>query len=302
MIKELITDLAGDKITLSQALTRSKIIAFKINNDTLKNWIKKESEGYVFDDELLPEYRKVYSEMNLIAQFTGGEERIIPFKIPEGTPKNVLDTIYFHQILESISIVELQLAESGRPENGRITLPNEMMEMIKSTLPKPLIMQITMVGGVIDKLQRKINTVHYHNIINQTKNKLLDILLELEAEFPNLENDYIMSDENNNKANNIITNNIYGGNSPINIATGNNNTQTNSISIENINFDRLKELNVEEKEIEELKSIVSESKDDKSKFPSKVMGWLSSVTSSLVARGFYDNIPQITEFAQSLIQ
>ncbi len=302
MIKELITDLAGDKITLSQALTRSKIIAFKINNDTLKNWIKKESEGYVFDDELLPEYRKVHSEMNLIAQFTGGEEKIIPFKTPEGTPKNVLDTIYFHQILESISIVELQLGESGRPENGRITLPNEMMEMIKSTLPKPLIMQITMVGGVIDKLQRKINTVHYHNIIIQTKNKLLDILLELEAEFPNLENDYIMSDENNSKANNIITNNIYGGNTPINIATGNNNTQTNSISIENINFDRLKELNVEEKEIEELKSILSESQDDKSKFPSKVMGWLSSVTSSLMARGLYDNIPQITEFAQSLIQ
>lgn len=301
MIKELITELAADKIPLSQALTRSKIIAFKINNDTFKNWIKKESEGYEFDDELLPEYRKVFSEMNLIAQFTGGEERIIPFKIPEGTPQEVIDTIYFHQIRESISIVELQLSSDGTPQNGRITLPNEMMEMIKSTLPKAMIMQITMVGGVIDKLQRNINTIQYHNILNQTKNKLLDILLELETEFPNLENDYIMNDENNQKANNIITNNIYGSNSPVNIATGDNNVQTNTIKIEHIDIEKLKELGVEDKDIQELTTIVTEANGDKTKIGSKIIGWISSVTSSLVARGLYDNIPKISEFAQTLM-
>ena len=79
MIKQLITDLANDNITLSQAFLRSKLIAYKINNDTFKNWIKKESEGYDYNDPLLPPYRKVYSEMQLIAQFAGGAESIIPF-------------------------------------------------------------------------------------------------------------------------------------------------------------------------------------------------------------------------------
>lgn len=301
MIKQLITDLANDNITLSQALTRSKLIAYRIDNEAFKNWIKKESEGYDYDDPILPTYRKVFNEMQLIAQFTGGQESIIPFELPKDTPKEVSETIYFHKIIESISIVEIQIGNSQIPENGRITLPHAMMEMIISTLPRPLIMQLKLSGAVFDKLARKINTIQYHNIISQTKNKLLDTLLELEKEFPNLENDYIMNAENTEKTNSIITTNIYGGNAPFNIATGNNNVQTNNINLEQIDYAKLKSLHVEDKEIEDLKIIVEESKNDKSKFPSKVLGWLGSVTSSLVARGLYDKIPQITEYMQTLI-
>jgi hypothetical protein len=300
MIKQLITDLANDNITLSQALLRSKLIAYKINNGTFKNWIKKESEGYDFDDPLLPPYRKVLSEMQLIAQFTGGAERIIPFQLPEDTPKEILDSIHFHQIRESLSIVEIQAGDK-KNENGRITLPNGMMEIIKATLPRPLRTQIQLGGGIVDKLERKINNVHYHDVINQTRNKLLDTLLDLEQEFPNLENDYIMNDKNNEKANSIVTTNIYGGNAPVNIATGNNNSQTINLSIENIDYEKLKSFEVEDKEIEDLKVIVEESKVDKSKFPTKVLGWLGSVSTSLAARGLYDKIPQITEYIQTLL-
>ncbi len=300
MIKQLITDLANDNITLSQAFLRSKLIAYKINNDTFKNWIKKESEGYDYNDPLLPPYRKVYSEMQLIAQFAGGAESIIPFKLPDDTPKEILDTIYFHQIRESLSIVEIQAGDK-KTENGRITLPSAMMEMVKSTLPSNLKAQLRFSGAIVDKLERKMNTVNYHDVINQTKNKLLDILLELESEFPNLENDYIMNDSNNEKANSIVTTNIYGGNAPVNIATGNNNNQTITLSIENIDYEKLKSFDIEDKEIEDLKVIVEDSKQDKSKLPSKVLGWLGSVSSSLAARGLYDKIPQITEYIQTLL-
>jgi len=50
MIKELITDLAFDKITLSQALTRAKLIARQIKNDSFKNWLNKELNGYEYND------------------------------------------------------------------------------------------------------------------------------------------------------------------------------------------------------------------------------------------------------------
>lgn len=301
MIKDLITDLANSNIKLSEALTRSKLIAFKINNDTFKAWIKKEIEGYQLQDQMLPAYRKIYSEITLIAQFVGGEEREIPFQLPEDTHQNVLDTIHFHEIREPISIVEVQIGNDDKPQAGRITLPTPMMEMIKSTLPKALLMQIKMGGGVIDKLQRDVNTIQYNNVIDQTKNKLLDILLELEAEFPNLENDYVMNDDNNSKANNIITNNIYGTNTPINIATGDNANQTNIITHESIDYEKLKSLEVDDKEIEDLKVIVEESKGDKSIFSQKILGWISSVTSSLTAKGLYDNIPAITEYLQTLM-
>ena len=301
MIKELITDLSNDNIKLSQALNRSKIIAFKLNNETFKNWIKKEIEGYDFNDKLLPKFRNIFSELTLIAEYPGGTEVKIPFKLPDDTPQNVIDTIYFHKILEPISIVELQLEQNDKPQNGRITLPTVMMEMIKSTLRREIILQVKIGRGVIEKLQRNFNTVQYYNVIDQTKSKLMDILLELEAEFPNLENDYKMNEENTKKADNIITNNIYGNNTPINISTGDYANQTNTIKIESIDFEKLKSLNVEDKEIEDLKVIVEETKGDKSAFSSKILGWISSVTSSLSARGLYDSIPQITEYIQTLM-
>ena len=87
-------------------------------------------------------------------------------------PKEILDTIYFHQIRESLSIVEIQAGDK-KTENGRITLPSAMMEMVKSTLPSNLKAQLRFSGAIVDKLERKMNTVNYHDVINQTKNKLL---------------------------------------------------------------------------------------------------------------------------------
>lgn len=300
MIKQLITDISYDNITLSQALTRSKIIAHKLNNDTLKSWVKKEIDGYDFNDPFLPKYRKILSEMYLIAKFSGGEETKFPFNLPSDTPSDVLDTVKFHQIRESIPIVELQITKEKEPTNGRIKLPLGMLEMAKSTLPKPVLMQIQMVGGVIDTLEREVHSVNLHNVVNQTKNILLDTLLELETQFPDLENDYTMNEENEEKANNIITTNIYGSNSPVNIATGDNVTQNNELKIENIDFEKLKSLNVEEQQIEDLKEIIISSNGDKKTFASKAIGWIGKVTTSLTARGLYDNIPEITEFVQTL--
>lgn len=300
MIKQLIIDISHDNISLSQALTRSKIISHKLNNDTFKNWIKKETEGYEFDDPLMPSYRKIFSEMYLIAKFSGGQETKFPFSPPENSPQEVLDTIKFHQIREPIPIIEIQISNEEKPVNGRIKLPLGMLEMAKSTLPKPVLMQIQMVGGVIDTLEREVHTVNLHNVINQTKNILLDTLLDLETQFPDLENDYTMTEENEMKANNIITTNIYGNNVPVNIATGNNVTQNNELKIENIDFDKLKALNVEDEHLQELKEIVENSQGDKKTFASKAIGWLGKVTASLTSRGIYDSIPVITEYIQTL--
>ena len=64
-----------------------------------------------------------------------------------------------------------------------MTLPSAMMEMVCSTLPNNLKAQLRFSGAVVDKLERTMNTVNYHDVINQTKNRLLDILLELAALF-----------------------------------------------------------------------------------------------------------------------
>ncbi|WP_454947029.1 AbiTii domain-containing protein [Capnocytophaga leadbetteri] len=291
-MKTLITKIANNQITLSDALLQSKIITHKINNTIFKKWLKKETEGYKSNDDMLPSYRKIANRMELSLEL-GGEKQPIPFNLsPEFE-----DSVNFYQIIESISIVEEEVKKGSR----KILYPIEMVQHVFSSLSKKTQAMINLyqMRGAILKLEGEINILSYKNVIDQTKNKLLDILLELDYEFPNIKNEYTMNKENNDKTNNIITNNIYGNNAPINLSTGDNSNQTIVVN-ENIDYSKIKNLGVDENYIDELKKIISETKNDKSSLFKRVMGWLSSVTSSLSARALYDNIPKLLEHLSSI--
>ncbi len=291
-MKTLITKIANNQITLSDALLQSKIIAHKINNTIFKEWLKKETEGYEPNDDMLPSYRKIANRMELSLELGCGKQPI-PFNLSP----DFEDSVNFHQIIESISIVE----EEVKKGSGKILYPIEMVQHVFGSLSKKTQAMINLykTKGAILKLEREINILSYKNVIDQTKNKLLDILLELDCDFPNIKNEYTINKENNNKTNNIITNNIYGNNAPINLSTGDNSNQRIVVN-ENIDYSKIKKLGVDENDIDELKKIISETKNDKSSLSKRVMGWLSSVTSSLSARALYDSIPKLSEYLSSI--
>jgi hypothetical protein len=296
MIKQLITDLAYDNIKLSQALTRAKIIANKLKNETFKSWLNKELEGYTYDDTYLPDYRKVWSPVQLVAEFPTGQTHNFPVIPPDDLTSEFQDAINKHRIAEPISIVEAQIANIEE-SNGYINLPRQLIDAISGPYTK----QVRIYRGVIRKGYREIGKVHYQSVIELTKQKLLDTLMELENEFPDLINEYAMTKENNDKVQNIITNHIYGNNSPTTIAAGVNVEQTvNYNSLTQEDESKLKEYGLLEDEIEELKKIVASKSNDKPSFVGKAMKWLGSVTASVAGRGLYDNIPAITDFVHKL--
>lgn len=297
MIKELIDDIAFDKIKLSQALTRAKLVANKVKNDNFKNWLRKELEGYNFNDTHLPKYRKIWSPIFLTAEFPFGQLHKFPVVMPDDTEEIILDTINFHRATEPISIVEEQINNLDKP-TGYIKLPPQQVEMLAGLYRS----QVEGQGGVVRKGSREVGKAQYQSIIELTKQSLLDTLMELESEFPNLINDYRMTKENDDKVQNIITNNIYGNNNPMNIAAGNNVEQSgNTISISAESVEQLRSYGVEEKEIEEIITIVAENQNDRESLKSKAMKWLGTVSASIAGRGLYENIPAITEFVQGLI-
>lgn len=298
MIKQLITDIAYDNIKLSQAITRAKLVENKIKNDTLKKWLNKELEGYEFDDKYLPSYRKVWSVINLTAEFPFGRTQTFPVVLDESFGEKTLDLINFHRIVEPISIVEQQIENIQSPK-GHINIPPQQVQMLAGLFKD----QIDEYRGVVRSGKREIGKVQYQNVLEQTKQKLLDTLMELENEFPNLIDDYQMTEENKDKVQNIITNNIYGDNNPMNIAAGKTVEQTgNSITINAADIKKLKKLGVEDEQIEELKTIVTENSKDKSTLTSKAMKWLGSVSASIAAKGLYDNLPALTEYVQQVIK
>lgn len=296
MIKQLITDIAYDNITLSQALTRAKLISNRVKNETFKNWIIKELEGYNFHDEILPDYRKLRCVTFLTIDLPYGEKHTFPVSFGNETDKKFLDLVLYHRAIEPIAIIEQNISMLPTSK-GHISLTPEQVEI----LGKPFQDQIDGYRGALRSGYWEVGKSQYINIIELTKQKLLDTLLELDNEFPNLSNEFTMTKENEEKVQNIITNHIYGDNSSTNIAAGLNVNQTiTSTNLKAEDESKLKSYGITDEEINELKKIIENKPNDKPKFVGKAMKWLGGVTASIAAKGLYEHIPAVTDFIHKL--
>jgi hypothetical protein len=296
MINELITDIVYDKITVSQGLTRAKLIARQIKNETFKNWLNKELNGYDYEDPLMPEYRKIWAEIQLTAEFPFGQVQSFPVVLSDDQ-RDLSDLLNHHRIVEPIAIVE-QNIEQMKEAKAYIHLNGGMVQTV-SELYKD---QMAQNRGVIRSGKRTIGKAQLTNVVELTKKKLIDTLQDLEEQFPDLDNKYVMSDENSKKAQNIITNNIYGNNNPLNVAAGEQITQGDiNLTINADQISKLKELGVEEEALEELQTIDKENPKGSSERKGKIMSWLGRVSASMTAKGVYENMPELIEFVGNLI-
>ena len=197
MIQGLIKDLAFDKITLSQALTRAKLIARQIKNDTFGGWLKNELNGYGYNNTLLPIYRKIWAEIKLTAEFPFGRIHTFPV-VMNDNQKEIEELINFHYVTEPISIIEqniLQMTEG----KGHIYLTGKQVEVIGSLYRK----QVEAEHGVIRSGSRVIGKAQLLNIIELTKQKLIDTLQDLEEQFPEIDDKYVMNEIEQRKIQNI---------------------------------------------------------------------------------------------------
>lgn len=179
MIKDLISDLAYDKINLSQALSRSKLLAYKVNSDNFKEWLRNELEGYEYNNKSLPEYRRINCQMFITHRLPNGQTSSKPVMVAEGANPEFYEEVNYFKVLEPISVIEQQISELK--EIGYIQLTAEEAYNISyGDRYHDWVM-----GGY-----RKIGKGQFQNIIELTKQKLLDTLLELDNQFPNIINEF----------------------------------------------------------------------------------------------------------------
>jgi hypothetical protein len=111
MIKDLISDLAYDKINLSQALNRSKLIAYKTHNSNFEIWLRKELAGYDYDDEFLPAHRIIDCQVFITHALPNGQKHSKPVMVVDGAKSEFYKEINYVRILQPISIIEQQISE-----------------------------------------------------------------------------------------------------------------------------------------------------------------------------------------------
>lgn len=189
---KIIVELIRDEISVIQAIKILKLLLQDNGNKEIMNWINKEINGYELDDEL-PNYRilscniegivragaLVVSKMNIPIK-EEFKESFLNFKVRQGLEK----------ILQ-YSIVEKEQASHSLSAEIPLDYVNSAASLLE---------------GEVTHAKRELGIYAFTNILNSLKPIILDIFIELEKNFGNLDDYYI--DTSNKEKNEEVTQTI----------------------------------------------------------------------------------------------
>lgn len=254
-INTIIKELVDPHTKIKDTLLKVQVLAFKIKNSKLKEWVDNELNGFIGKE--VPSYRKIPSAVfgNLMQDrgFGGMMTRnnhALPIEYLEKDLREALMSVAMNS---SVSELEHLIEKGGQYQ---INIPHLVHKEITKLLSN---------GWVVDSAWQKISLNSIEGIISAIKSNLLTFLLELADEIGENENIDIM--EHKKKIDNLFdktignlsgetinisigTDNVQavstGENAKLNVAKGKNVTQT-------INVEAQQELT---KFIEELKPLL----------------------------------------------
>lgn len=220
---KIIIELIKDEINVVQAMDILNLLLQDAKYKKIKKWVDNEINGYSKTDKL-PQYRILKS--NIKGTFIGVgfecKNQNIPVKpeyVEKYTKVNVISSVS--------EILQLSIAEKESKEHC-LAIP----------LHQVLAQDISMVNGEIISASRELSIYAYTNILGKIKTKVLQILIELEKEYGNLDNYCIDFNEKPLEKSVVknITNIIYTDNS---VHIGNDNKiEKSNVGVENESWNR----------------------------------------------------------------
>ena len=168
---QLIRDIAGNNISLENALLRLKIITYSLNNLSLQKWIENELRGYKIDDEI-PQYRKGIA-YNIRYSGINGNFTVKSVPLSESFFEDEIKKILRERkITNGIGTIERNLS---------IKMSYDLIEFA------PRVYSASKGGIQCYTLEQVVNKASLENILSNVKIKLIDILLDLESTFGELD-------------------------------------------------------------------------------------------------------------------
>lgn len=270
IIKELIDELSQSKTPLTDILIRSKVLAHRLKNEKIKDWINDELNGY--QSEELPNYRilpcRVMGSVN--NGIINRKNIPLPLYHLEKGIKDVLEKIHLYQ---SISTLE-EISKNHDSEVISRVIPIELYNHISSVFSD---------GFVVEYAQCEVSRIQIIQVLTSIRSKLLDFLMDI---------DDIVEDENSinpteiEQAKSMFNSAVFGDNATIIVGNHNQQKVTNHINKGNFNeLEKiLKDNGVADADIEELKTVIdTETPDDNAKtFGSKVNEWTKKMLGKAV--------------------
>lgn len=168
---KIIKDLVENKVSIEQTLTRVKLINNDLKIGVLEDWVNSELFGYNGQEEL-PEYR-IARHSNLRYSGINGNIKIQNNPLPlVYVPEQWAEILIKTEIKESILVIE--------------NICNQDNYIIQDF--SFLASEFNLEGNILfTKIIREVPITIFLTVINFVKNRLLDVLIELENSFGNLD-------------------------------------------------------------------------------------------------------------------
>jgi len=197
MIKDLIRDLSIGKISLTDALNTAKVLAHKLKKPEFKIWVNQQLEGYDDNEiETLPKFRNLKCKTFLIHKLP---DRSQHHKEVVGSKEHD-EFLYNYGYTGSIPLLEQQL--EGKVD-GYFTADLEPEHVRNIAEADPFGKWV--IGG-----KRRFAIGQVRNIIEQTKQYLMELLLNLDEQFPEFSNEFMKNEDLKRDASEVLTTNIEG--------------------------------------------------------------------------------------------
>lgn len=279
LISQIINDLVDDQKSLNTALLKTKVLASRIQNVELLDWVNSELSGYKIVEDL-PEYRKnIFNDLK--GSFLNGRMKYTNTQIPTaGLDEDFEKKLRSTEFMDSITGLEKLI---NFEKSSTLTSPvrAEMAALIEDNwqnMGNPYL-QIISVYRVISK-----NSIL--EIISNVRNKLLDFILEIDGKFGDITEitDLRMKKE---EVSSIVNNTIIHGDGNV-LNTGEKAHIKNLPKIKKIPKEQLteelKKVGVEDEDIIELTEIIDTEPPDmqNQKFGISVNKWIGKMINKAV--------------------
>ena len=276
IIQQLQDDIVNQEVNLTSVLLKAKILAYRLRHDEFKNWVDSELNGYP-DEDSIPCYRRY--QTHSYGDFFGSLGRhmtnapIPTLNLPDplqGFAKEI-------SMIQGVGSLEDMVNSPDMTEYGAVKFawPPDIV-----ALASRFSIYEDMNLGSAWKL---INSGHINQILGMVRNKLLDFVLKLQEQFPELtESNERIGDIPVEQTDRIF--NVYISGSQNVVAVGTNITQNvqQEVSPNDISslLSYLKSIGVPEADTQELKEAVEEDgpAEESAGFGPRVRDWLGKKT------------------------
>lgn len=255
MINKIIDELSDSNQSLVNPLLKTKIVASRIGNIELLNWVNNELNGYnnVSKNSDLPGYRIAKANSSCTLKLGYGIQENTPVPTASIKDEELRDLFLKFPLYDGVQTLETY---TDSPQNDSIgkNLSIDYWKMITTELRK----KSSSISITNISVSTSISSIT--QTLSEIRSKFLDLMLAVEEQFPNISDISSSSLEQKNEVSDKITLilkqvNITNSGDGSSINTGNE-SALNSASGENIQ----QENNINQAQIQEIQSLILELK------------------------------------------